>query len=109
MARFTSKPWDGPRIQASLDAADYCAVCLIDINEGRDKVKANCKLPVRATPGGPYNINAIRNAMARIFQVRGVPADEKRKAARRLVRLARQAGIEVTSRALLRLAGLRAK
>lgn len=103
---FTNAPWSTPR--SDLDAGAYCSVCLIDLNRpGAEKVKSQCKLPLRSRPGAPYNKNAIRNAMGRIFQMTGVPADKKRKAARRLVSLAREAGIEVTSDAIKRLAGSR--
>jgi len=52
---FTNEPWDDPATE--LDANDYCAVCLVDTNEpGAEKIKANCKLPVRRRPGAPYNL-----------------------------------------------------
>jgi len=103
---FTDEPWSTP--ESDLDAAAFCSCCLIDMNEsGQDKVKANCKLPVKSRPDGPFNRNAIRNAMGRLFQMSGVPSDEKAKAARRLVRLAAEADIEVTSDALKKLAGVR--
>jgi len=104
--RFTDGAWESP--ESKLSAAEFCRVCLIDVNKsGEKKTKAKCFLPVRSRPGAPYNKNAIRAAMGGhgILRVKGVPAEVKRKAARRLVRLARAAGIEVTSQALLRLAG----
>lgn len=97
---FTNTPWDSP--ESELSAEDYCAVCLIDMNEGAEKIKAKCKLPVRSTPDGPYNKNAIRNAIARLNQTQA-PPDERKKAARKLLRLAQEAGIE-TGDALRRLA-----
>lgn len=104
---FTDAPWDGPAVEASLDASDFCAVSLIDTNDaGAEKIKARCKLPVRATPGGPYNRSALRNAAGRIFQVTNVPAGKRRSAARRLVRLMREGGITV-GQSVLRLAGMR--
>jgi hypothetical protein len=106
---FTDANWDAAAVSRSLEAGDYCKVCLIDLNEGRDKIKGKCKLPLRASPGGPYNKGAIRNAMGRIFQMTQVPADKKKAAARRLVRLAREAGITVASASLLRLAGVKGK
>ena len=103
---FTNVPWESP--ESALAAAEFCAVCLIDLNKsGADKIKANCKLPIRSTPGGPFNRNALRNAAARIFQMVDVPPDEKRKAASRLVGLMKEAKIVVGSDALLRLAGKR--
>ena len=101
---FTDAPWSKPG--GELDAGQYCAVCLIDMNEGRDKVKDKCRLPVRSKPGGAVNKNALRNAAGRIFQMKGVPADEKRKAARKLVRLMREAKME-PGETVLRLAGMR--
>ena len=104
---FTDAAWESP--ESRLDAADYCAVCLIDLNEGREKVKGNCKLPVRSTPGGPYNRNALRAAAAALAGARGgldAPPEAKRSAARRLVRLMREAGINV-GESLLRMAGQR--
>lgn len=106
--RFTDEPWETPR--SDLSAEDYCAVSLIDMNPpGAPKVKARCKLPVRKTPGGPINRNALRAAAAAIMGARGglkVPPDVKREAARKLVRLMLQAGIR-PGEGLLRLAGLK--
>lgn len=101
---FTNVPWDSPK--SRLEAADYCKVCAVDLNEpGEDKIKAKCHLPLRSRPGAPYNKNAIRNAMARLSQTQ-IPAAARRRAARRLVRLAREAGIGVGP-ATLRIAGMR--
>jgi hypothetical protein len=103
---FTDVSWSNP--ENDLEAADFCSVCLVDLNpSGKPKVKVLCKLPVRATPDGPYNRNALRNAASRLFQMTEVPAADKRTAAARLVRLMREAEIEVGSQALLRLAGER--
>ena len=106
MAEYVGGSWDSP--ESDLEASDFCKVCLVDTNpSGEEKIKAKCKLPIRRTPGGPISKAALRNAASRIFQVSGVPAADKRKAARSLVRHMRAAGIEVTSSALLRLAGMR--
>ena len=103
--RFVDGPWETPR--SDLSPEDYCAVCLIDLNPpGAPKVKARCKLPIRKRPGGPIYRNALRNAASRIFQMTDVPREERRRAARRLVRLMRMAGISV-GESLLRLAGMR--
>jgi len=91
-ADFTDKPWDGSASRYK-DTDAYCAACLIDLNEpGKDKIQANCKLPVRE-PDGTYNKNAIRNALARISQLKGVPAKELADAKKKLASLAKQAGI----------------
>jgi len=104
---FSDESWSTP--ESSLTPEQFCSVCLIDLNEGRDKIKAKCKLPIRKRPGGPINKGALRNAAGRIFQMKGVPAEAKRKAARRIVSLMREAKIDVTSESLLRLAGKKAK
>jgi len=89
---FSNEPWESP--ESELDAEEFCAVCLVDMNpSGQPKTKARCKLPVRRRPDAPYNLNAIRNAIARLPQT-DLPATEKRKAARRLLRLAEEGGIE---------------
>lgn len=109
MATFSDQAWDKSKT-TRLDAGQYCRVCLIDLNPaGQPKIKANCKLPVRYTPGGPYIKGALRNAAGRIFGVQGASADKKRAAATRLVSLMGQAKITVASAALLRLAGRKAK
>jgi len=106
---FTDDPWDGPEAEASMSPEEFCTCCLIDTNpSGQDKIKANCKLPVRKTPGAPYNKNALRNAAARIFQLTGVGAEDKRKAAAHLVRLMAEAGIDA-GESVLRMAGKRGK
>jgi len=69
------------------------------------KTKAKCKLPVRKRPGAPYNKAALRNAAARLSSTQ-IPASERRKAARKLVRLMREAKMKV-GKATLRMAGQR--
>jgi len=108
MATFSNEAWDAGRAAKGKTAGEYCAICLIDANpKGAEKIKAKCNLPLQYTSGGPYVRMAIRNAMGRIFQVTGAPADVKRKAARRLITLARQGGIAVGSASLYRLAGMK--
>lgn len=105
---FSSSPWDAGAVESSQDAAAYCRCCLIDLNEG-EKVKGQCKLPVRATPGGPINTNAMGAAVGSLAGSRGglnAPAEAKRKAARRLVGLYREAKKEPPA-GLLRAAGMR--
>lgn len=89
------------------DTDEYCKACLIDINEsGADKIQAKCKLPIRE-PDGTYNRNALRAAAAALMGARGgvdAPQDEKRMAARKLLRLMREAGIEA-GESLRRMAG----
>jgi len=95
---FSNTGWDGNAVRAALGAEDYCACCLIDENEPRtEKVKERCKLPVRRGPGAPYNIVAMRAAAAALLGARGgvdAPAEAKQKAARKLVRLFREAKLD---------------
>lgn len=104
---FTNKPWSSP--ESDLSAEDYAKVCLIDMNQaGKDKVKNLCKLPVKSTPDGPYNVNAIHSAARALAGARGglkgVPADEKRKAARKLISLHKEID-EQAPNAIYRIAG----
>jgi hypothetical protein len=90
---FSDKPWGSISESDYEDAGAFCAACLIDLNEpGRPKVKDRCKLPVKE-PGGVYNRNAIHAAAAALAGARGgvqAPPEEKRKAARKLIRLYRE-------------------
>jgi len=105
MTQFTNAEWSSP--ESDMSPEDFAKCSLIDTNApGEPKVKSKIKLPIRSTPGGAVNVNALRNAAGRIFQMTGVPAEDKKKAARRLVSLMREAGIEVGSNSLLRLAGM---
>lgn len=109
MATFTNRPWDAAAASRGKTAEEYCRLCLVDLNPpGKPKVKDKCKLPVRYTPGGPYVRAALRAAAAVLAGARGgvrLPADARRKAARKLVRLMRQAKMRV-GEGLLRMAGM---
>lgn len=101
--RFTSVPWNNP--ESDLSADDFAKVSLIDLNEpGKDKIKANIKLPYKSTPTGPVNLNALRAAASYLPQT-DAPADAIKEAARKLVRLMREGGIE-PGEATLRNAGM---
>lgn len=105
MTQFTDAPWQSP--EADLSPEEFAKVCLIDMNPaGEPKTKARAKLPIRSTPGGPVNKAALRNAAGRIFQMTGVPADQKKSAARKLVSMMREAGMDVGSDNLMRMAGM---
>lgn len=79
---FTNKPWDGSAARFP-DAAAYCRSALIDDNPaGETKIKDKCHLPVRE-PDGTYNLNAIRNALARVGQTQ-TSAEAKARARARL-------------------------
>jgi len=103
---FSRGSWDSP--EGALEAGAFCQCCLIDENEsGKEKVKAKCKLPVRSTPGGPVNINAMHAAAAALAGARGgvsASSESKGKAARKLVRLYAEAG-EGAPDSLQRMAG----
>lgn len=79
---FTEQPWDGSPARFA-STADYCAACAIDDNPtGADKVQALCHLPFKE-PNGDININAVRNALARVDQVQ--TTQESRDRARRML------------------------
>lgn len=89
---FTDATWSTP--ESNLSADDFCQVCLIDDNPaGKSKLKKNCHLPVRSSPSSPYNRAAIRNAAARLAQLKGVSAASIAAAKARLISLASKAGI----------------
>lgn len=107
MTTFTDAPWSSP--ESDLDADAFCAVCLIDTNpEGKQKVKDNCKLPIRSKPGGPVNKNGLQAAAGALLGARGgvqgVSPDDKRKAAKTIVSYERQAKMEPGD-GILKLAG----
>jgi len=102
---FTDSAWSSP--EADLTPEQFCAVCLLDENEaGQEKIKAKCKLPVRSTPGGPYNRNAIHAAVGGygVTRVTGVSAEAKRKAANKLISLYAEMG-ETSPESIYRVAG----
>jgi len=90
--KFSDAPWSSP--ESSLSVEDFCRVALMDWNpSGQEKVKSKCALPIRSKPGAPISKAAIRNALARINQVKGAPSAMKARAAARLASLKKQAGI----------------
>lgn len=90
--KFSDAPWSTPESNLSADA--FCSVCLIDANpSGKEKVKSLCHLPIKSKPGAPISKAALRNASARLNQVKGVSSQEKSKAKAKLERLKKQAGI----------------
>jgi len=104
---ISNKPWGRISESDYKDAAAFCKACLIDLNEpGEEKTKANCKLPVYE-PGGALNRNAVHAAAAALAGARGgvqAPPEEKRKAARKLIRLYRELD-EEPPESLRRIAG----
>lgn len=106
---FTTTAWDGGAAESGQEAGAFCQCCLIDLNEG-PKAKTLCKLPIRATPGGPINLNAMAAAAAALAGGRGgldAPGEAKRKAARRLISLYREAEKDPPP-ALYRVGGMKA-
>lgn len=93
MAEVSDKRWSSISESDYEDASDYCAACLIDLNpRGEEKRKEKCKLPVKEPKktGGRLNRNAVHAAANVLAGARGgidAPPDEKRRAARKLVRL----------------------
>ena len=91
--KISERDWGSITESDYEDADDYCAACLIDLNEpGDDKTKQNCKLPVREPRrmGGDVNREAVHAAAVVLAGGRrGVkaPAEKKREAARELVKL----------------------
>lgn len=85
----------------------YCRAALIDTSpSGADKTKANCKLPVRE-PNGNINRSGAHAAASVLAGGRGgvsAPVSEKRKAARRLIRIYRSDLNEEPPESLRRLA-----
>ena len=108
MASFSRAPWDAGQVSGSQDANAYCACCLIDANPpGEPRTKDNCKLPVKSTPGGAVNLNALHAAAVVLAGGRGgvsASSADKKSAARKLIRLYQQAG-EVPPASLRRAAG----
>lgn len=108
---ISNRPWGevDKTVEAYGSAEKYCRACLIDMNEpGEEKVASKCKLPVRE-PGGAINRNALAAAAAALVGSRGgvdAPLAEKRKAARKLIALYREAEMEPPE-SLKRLAGVK--
>lgn len=89
---FTDASWSSP--ESSLEVGAFCSCCLMNWNEkGSEPVKQKCALPIRSRPGAPINKNALRNAAARINQVKGAPSEVKSRALARLNSLKKSAGI----------------
>ena len=90
---LSTKPWGSISESDYASAEDFCSACLVDMNEpGQPKAKDKCKLPVRE-PGGDLNRNGMLAAQGVLVGARGgvqMPAEEKRKAARKLMRMMTQ-------------------
>jgi hypothetical protein len=94
----TDKPWDGSASRYK-DTDAYCAACLIDSNEaGKDKIQANCKLPMKE-PNGDINKNALGAALAALNGARGglkgVSPQDRKSAAKKLLSAYREAKLAI--------------
>lgn len=97
---LSTKPWGDIQPTDYADAADYCGACLVNTNEGPPArwSKGACHLPVREPKamGGMANRNALGAAAAALAGARGgvqLSPEQKRQAARDLVRLYVGAGL----------------
>ena len=110
MARkdFDLSSWDAS-VWNGKSAEEYCAACLIDENKpGAKKIKAKCHLPVKKPGAKKYNLRAVFAAAGGrgITRLKGVSAEAKRKAARKIIALYRKAG-EVAPPTIYRIAGMK--
>ncbi len=106
--RVSSKPWSRFK-ESDYTLEQWHRACLIHLHDGKPTAKAQCKLPVRE-PDGTLNRNGVHAAAAALAGAHGgvkAPVDQKRKAARALVRLYRRALKEEPPESILRIAGMR--
>lgn len=80
-AKYTLKPWDGSFSRFTLEQLLRSVPRAIAAwarerarQGGREVVKDDLRLPYKE-PDGTINIRAVRNALARLSQVKGLPAD----------------------------------
>jgi surface antigen len=97
---LSPRPWGDIADADYADAGDYCDASLVNLNEGPRArwSKGACHLPVREpkAQGGLVNRNALGAAAAALVGARGgvtLTPDQKRQAARALVRLYVQADL----------------
>lgn len=85
---ISNKPW-GQFSGSDYSLEQWHRACLIHLHEGAPTSKAQCKLPVKE-PDGSLNRNGVHAAAAALAGARGgvdAPPEQKRRAARVLVRL----------------------
>ena len=108
MATFSDKPWGSISESDYASPEAFCSACLIDMNEGGGpKTKDKCKLPIKE-PGGAVNMNGMRAAAAALAGARGgvnAPAEMKRMAAKKLMRMMGEAKMEPPE-SMRRMAGM---
>ena len=86
MAQFETSTWSSP--ESKLSAEDFAKVCLMNWNGKGELTKGKMALPVRKTPGGAINTNAVHAAAAALAGARGgvkAPPAEKKAAAKKLI------------------------
>ena len=88
---ISNKPWSKFQ-ESDYTLEQWHRACLIHQHEGEMTSKAQCKLPVRE-PDGTINRNGVHAAAAALAGARGgvkATPEEKRRAARALLRLYRE-------------------
>lgn len=104
---FDESAWNGAASQWDTPAA-YCSDCLIDLNGSGEKTKDKCHLPYRKPGSNKINKNALRaigGGARGISALKGVPAEEKGKAARWVIRYWKAAFDRPAPDSIYRLAG----
>ena len=104
----SNKPWSQFK-ESDYTLEQWHRACLIHLHEGPPTAKAQCKMPVRE-PDGTLNRNGVHAAAAALAGARGgvkAPREQKRKAARTLVRLYRRELKEDPPESILRIAGMK--
>ena len=88
---ISNKPW-GQFSESDYDPDQWYEACLIKPPKSEYTAKAQAKLPVRE-PDGTLNRNGVHSAAAALAGARGgvqASPEDKRKAARALIRLYRE-------------------
>lgn len=88
--RISNRPWSDFS-ESDYDLEQWHRACLIHLHDGEPTAKSQCKLPVRE-PDGTLNRNGVHAAAAALAGARSIlkaPPEEKRRAARMLIRLYR--------------------
>lgn len=107
---FSNAPFDAAAVKSSLSADDYAKVCLINLSPpGKPNSKAESFLPVRETPNGAYNTNAIKEAATALAgsMPAAVSPFHKQMAARQLIKLMKMDGA-IPGPSLMRIANMKA-
>jgi hypothetical protein len=88
LVHVSETPWSN-YTKADYTIEQWHAACLIHTHDGEPTAKSECKLPVK-TPDGALNRNGVHAAAAALAGARGglkgVSADQKKKAANALKR-----------------------